>query len=100
MKYIITESQFESVIPPAIKRRYQQLDDAVYEMLYNTNIGVEAEEYPKEEYIDYVVEMLFDEYFLKWAENAKREEIVHYFKVLTQMFAPRIGDFWDNRNEY
>jgi hypothetical protein len=100
MKYIITESQFESVIPPAIKRRYQQLDDSVYEMLYNTSVGFAADDYTKEDYIDYVIEILFDEFFLEWAENAKREDIVHYFTVLTQMFAPRIGDFWDNKNEY
>jgi hypothetical protein len=58
MKYIITESQLKRVIPLSIRRRLGEIDDALYEMLYNTDIGTAVTDYDREDYIEYVVEFL------------------------------------------
>ena len=102
MKYLITEEQSNEMIPLAIRRRIPEMDETIYEWLYNTNVGDDSENYERLNYIDYVVELLFDEYFLKAAENMSQEEIVKYFTALTNIFADRIGNYWDNyhdRNE-
>ena len=45
MKYLITESQLNRVIPLSIRRRLGEIDDALYEMLYNTDIGEAVTDY-------------------------------------------------------
>ncbi len=52
MKIIITESQFEQIIPNSVRRRLSEISDVLYEMLNNTDIGEEAEEYPEDDYVD------------------------------------------------
>lgn len=93
MKYIIAESQLNRVIPVFIRRRLNEIDDTLYEMLYNTNIGKAVTDYDREDYIEYVVEYLYDEYFLN-LETSGGE-----YEALKSLFGNRIGEFWDNRQE-
>jgi len=93
MKYIITESQLNRVIPLSIRRRLGEIDDALYEMLYNTDIGEAVMDYDREDYIVYVMEYLYDEYFLNLKTSGGE------FEALTNLFGNRIGEFWDNHHE-
>ena len=99
MKIIITEEQSNEMIPLAIRRRIPDIDETLYEWLYNTNIGDDSENYERLNYIDYVVELLFDEYFLKAAENMNQEEIDKYIIALINIFGDRIGNYWDNYHD-
>jgi hypothetical protein len=100
MKIIITEQQSNDMIPMAIRRRMSDMDDTLYEWLYNTDVGEESENYERLDYIDYVVELLFDEYFLDWAARKdNREEITKYFMVLINIFGDRIGNYWDTYHD-
>lgn len=94
MKIIITESQFKQVVPSSVRRRLSDISDVLYEMLYNTDIGEEAEEYPKEDYVNYVIELLVPEviYDIDWSDVAEYENI---FKKLV---GDDIRKFWDNNN--
>jgi len=93
MKYIITESQLKRVIPLSLMRRLDEIDDTLYEMLYNTDIGEAVTDYDREDYIEYVMEYLYDEYFLN-LETSGGE-----FEAFKSLFGNRIGEFWDNRQE-
>jgi len=92
-KYIVTESQLNRVIPVFIKRRLDEIDDALYEMLYNTDIGTAVGDYDREDYIVYVVEYLYDEYFLN-LETSGGE-----YEALKSLFGNRIGEYWDNYHD-
>jgi len=93
MKYIIEESQLSRVIPVFLRRRLDEIDDTLYEMLYNTDIGEAVTDYDREDYIEYVMEYLYDEYFLN-LETSGGE-----YEALKSLFGNRIGEFWDNRQE-
>jgi hypothetical protein len=64
-------------------------------MLNNTDIGEEAEEYPEDDYVDYVVEILLPEVIseIDWSDVAEYEEI---FKKLV---GDKIRKFWKEQNE-
>ena len=51
MRIIITETQFDRVIPTSIIRRLDKIDDDIYEMLYNTSIGAAVVDYDRDDYI-------------------------------------------------
>ena len=71
MKIIITESQFEQIIPNSVRRRLSEISDVLYEMLNNTDIGEEAQEYPEDDYVDYVIEILLPEVIseIDWSDR-------------------------------
>jgi len=94
-KIIITESQFEQIIPSSVRRRLSEISDVLYEMLNNTNIGEEAEEYPEDDYVDYVIEILLPEVIseIDWSDVAEYEEI---FKKLV---GDKIRKFWKEQNQ-
>ena len=92
MKYIITESQLNNVLPIVIKRRLAEMDDALYEMMYNSDIGTDdVKDYDREDYIDYVIELLFADQFLYWASQSSNEEIENSVDILKKMFEDKIG---------
>ena len=95
MKIIITESQFEQIIPNSVRRRLSEISDVLYEMLNNTDIGEEAEEYPEDDYVDYVIEILLPEVIseIDWSDVAEYEEI---FKKLV---GDKIRKFWKKQNQ-
>ena len=93
MKYIITESQLNRALPIFLRRRLGEIDDTLYEMLYNTDIGTAVTDYDRDDYIDYVMEFLYDEYFLN-LETSGGE-----YEALKSLFENRIGEFWDNSHE-
>jgi hypothetical protein len=94
-KIIITESQFEQIIPNSVRRRLSEISDVLYEMLNNTDIGEEAEEYPEDDYVDYVIEILLPEVIseIDWSDVAEYEEI---FKKLV---GDKIRKFWKKQNQ-
>jgi hypothetical protein len=71
-----------------------EIDDALYEMLYNTDIGTAVTDYDREDYIEYVVEFLYDEHFLN-LETSGGE-----YEALKSLFGNRIGEFWDNHHDH
>ena len=93
MKYVITESQLSKLIPAFLRRRMNEIDDTLYEMLYNTSIGTAVTDYDREDYIVYVMEYLYDEYFLNLETSGGEHN------ALKILFGDRIGEFWDNRQE-
>ena len=94
MKIIITESQFEQIIPASVRRRLSDISDVLYELLHNTDVGEEAEEYPENDYVDYVVEALVPEVIseIDWSDVAEYEEL---FKKL---IGDKIRAFWREKN--
>jgi len=94
-KIIITESQFEQIIPNSVRRRLSEISDVLYEMLNNTDIGEEAQEYPEDDYVDYVIEILLPEviYDIDWSDVAEYDEI---FKNLV---GDKIRQFWKEQNQ-
>jgi hypothetical protein len=94
MKYVITESQLSKLIPAFLRRRMNEIDDTLYEMLYNTSIGTAVTDYDREDYIEYVVEYLYDEYFLDLETSGGDK-----YEALKTLFKNKIGEFWDNRQE-
>jgi hypothetical protein len=93
MKIIITESQFEQIIPNSVRRRLSEISDVLYEMLNNTDIGEEAEEYPEDDYVDYVIEILLPEVIsdIDWSDVSEYEEI------LKKLVGNDIRIFWGNK---
>jgi hypothetical protein len=97
MRIIITETQFDRVIPTSIIRRLDKIDDDIYEMLYNTSIGAAVVDYDRDDYIyyvmDYVEELLSDEYFFDVTKSGDE------YDKLKSLFVNKIGEFWDGRHE-
>ena len=91
MNFIISESQVNNIIPYLIKRRYSELEDALYEMLYNTDYGAEVTHYPKSEFINYIAEELI--------HNVLKKYDLKYIQIIKFIFEPVIGKFWDERNK-
>jgi hypothetical protein len=98
MKYIITEQQFNDMIPTPIRRRVSDIDDTLYEWLYNTNVGKDVDKMGKHDYIVYVVELLFEHYYLDLEREMEHNEVENYIDVLFNLFANKIGNFWDNHH--
>ena len=93
MKYIITESQLNRVIPLSIKRRLGKIDDALYEMLHNTELGTTVGSFDRDDYIDDVMEFLYDVFFPTLKTSGGE------YEALKSLFGNKIGKFWDNHHD-
>ncbi len=45
MRYIITESQLDIVIPTPLKRRLDGLQELMYDVMMNNGVALDADEY-------------------------------------------------------
>ena len=109
MKIIITEEQFNEMIPMVIRRRMPEMDSTLDEWLYKTYIGPESEIFIRSEYIVYVIEQLFNEFFyyphqsnlISWDDEQEMddEEIAKYKTALTKIFGNKVGKYWDKHHK-
>ena len=102
MKIIITEEQFNEMIPITIRRKISEMDSTLDEWLYKTYIGSESEIFRRSEYIVYVIEQLFLEFFYYdrtyFTSVVDDEQIAKYKTTLTKMFGNKIGKYWDKHH--
>lgn len=98
MKLILSESQFDMIVPNQIKRRYSEFDEVLYEMLHNTDYGGEAVEFSKSGYINYIVEELLYNIYDTFGDTILSDFKDSYIPIIKFLFGPRIGIFWEKIN--
>ena len=62
MRYIISESQLDMVIPTPLKRRLDGLQELMYDVMMNNGAALDADEYNDvEDFVNYVIDiMMYD----------------------------------------
>ncbi len=90
MKIIITESQFNMVIPKPLRRRLDGLEDLMYDIMMNNGMSLEAPDYDVEDFVNYVIDIMMYDIF----PHTDYEEIPTYERILIHLLGDKIRDFW------
>jgi hypothetical protein len=90
MKIIITESQFNMVIPTPLRRRLDGLEDLMYDIMMNNGMSLEAPDYDVEDFVNYVIDIMMYDIF----PHTDYEEIPTYERILIHLLGDKIRDFW------
>jgi len=98
MKLILSESQFDMIVPNQIKRRYSEFFEVLYEMLHNTDYGSQAVEFSKSGYINYIVEELLYNTYMPDGDTLLGDFEDSYIPIIKFLFGPKIGIFWNGIN--
>ena len=96
MRYIISESQFNMVIPTPLRRRLDGLEDLMYDIMMNNGMSLDANEYNDvEDFVNYVIDIMMYDIF----PQTDNEEIPTYEKILIHLLGDKIREFWEeNQN--
>ena len=91
MKIIITESQFNMVIPTPLRRRLDGLEDLMYGIMMDNGMSLDANEYNDvEDFVNYVIDIMMYDIF----PQTDNEEIPTYEKILIHLLGDKIRKFW------
>ena len=90
MRYIISESQFNMVIPTPLRRRLDGLEDLMYDIMMNNGMSLEAPDYDVEDFVNYVIDIMMYDIF----PHTDYEEIPTYERILIHLLGDKIRDFW------
>ena len=64
MRYIISESQLDMVIPTPLKRRLDGLQELMYDVMMNNGAALDADEYNDvEDFVNYVIDIMMYDIF-------------------------------------
>ena len=91
MRYIISESQFNMVIPTPLRRRLDGLEDLMYDIMMNNGMSLEAPDYDVEDFVNYVIDIMMYDIF----PQTDNEEIPTYEKILIHLLGDKIREFWE-----
>ena len=97
MKYIITENQHSELVKRVIIRREREIKDMIWEMLHNTDIGEEASDYPSDDYVNYVSELVMDELFSSKNFNDWDMYSLYEYEV-KKLIEDDVLKYWENNN--
>ena len=96
MRYIISESQLNMIIPTPLKRRLDGLQELMYDVMMNNGMSLDADEYNDvEDFVNYVIDIMMYDIF----PQTDNEEIPTYEKILIHLLGDKIREFWkENQN--
>jgi len=96
MRYIISESQLDMIIPTPLKRRLDGLQELMYDVMMNNGMSLDADEYNDvEDFVNYVIDIMMYDIF----PHTDYEEIPTYEKILIHLLGDKIREFWEeNQN--
>jgi hypothetical protein len=95
MRYIISESQLDMIIPTPLKRRLDGLQELMYDVMMNNGMSLDADEYNDvEDFVNYVIDIMMYDIF----PHTDYEEIPTYEKILIHLLGDKIREFW-NENQ-
>jgi hypothetical protein len=94
MKYIITESQLDIIIPPFLKRRLDIIEDLMYDVMLNNGMGLDAKEYSLNDFVNYVIDIMM--YDIR--PDTPEIELSDYRKALLFLLGDKIGEFWEENH--
>ena len=91
MRYIISESQLNMIIPTPLKRRLDGLQELMYDVMMNNGMSLDADEYNDvEDFVNYVIDIMMYDIF----PHTDYEEIPTYEKILIHLLGDKIREFW------
>jgi hypothetical protein len=92
MRYIISESQLDMVIPTPLKRRLDGLQELMYDVMMNNGMSLDADEYNDvEDFVNYVIDIMMYDIF----PHTDYEEIPTYERILIHLLGDKIREFWE-----
>ena len=92
MRYIISETQLDMIIPTPLKRRLDGLQELMYDVMMNNGMSLEADEYNDvEDFVNYVIDIMMYDIF----PHTDYEEIPTYEKILIHLLGDKIREFWE-----
>ena len=94
MKIIITESQFDMIIPQPLRRRLDNIEDLMYDVMMNHAVSLDVEDYDMEDFVYHVIDLVIYNVF----PEAPDKDIPAYEKSLLYIVGDNIRKFWkDNK---
>jgi hypothetical protein len=91
MRYIISESQLDIIIPTPLKRMLDVLEDLMYGIMMDNGMSLDANEYNDvEDFVNYVIDIMMYDIF----PQTDNEEIPTYEKILIHLLGDKIREFW------
>ena len=91
MRYIISESQLDMIIPTPLRRRLDSLEDLMYDIMMNNGMSLDANEYNDvEDFVNYVIDIMMYDIF----PQTDNEEIPTYEHLLIYFLGDKIREFW------
>jgi len=96
MRYIISETQLDMIIPTPLKRRLDGLQELMYDVMMNNGMSLDVDEYNDvEDFVNYVIDIMMYDIF----PQTDNEEIPTYEKILIHLLGDKIREFWEeNQN--
>ena len=93
-KIIITESQFDTIVPQPLRRRLDNIEDLMYDVMMNHTVSLDVEDYDMEDFVYYVIDLVIYNVF----PEAPDKDIPAYEKSLLYIVGDNIRKFWkDNK---
>ena len=89
MKIIITESQFNSLVPPQLRRRLNNMVDIMNDVMLNYGMYLDIDDYTEDDFVDYVIDTIIQDTF----SNVERKDYLSYSRILKPMVEERIRSF-------
>ena len=96
MKYLITENQREELIKRVVGRREREIKDMLWEMLH-TDVGEEASDYPSDDFVNYVSELIMEELFTPKNFNDWDMYSLYEYEV-KKLIEDDVLEYWENNN--
>jgi hypothetical protein len=91
MRYIISESQLDMIIPTPLRRRLDGLEDLMYGIMMDNGMSLDANEYNDvEDFVNYVIDIMMYDIF----PDTLNKEIPTYEHLLIYFLGDKIREFW------
>ena len=98
MKVIITESQFDDIVPLPLRRKFGEMKKNLVEILGVHHMGETAQKYDEDVFVNYIIEILVYESFPDENEIHSSEELESFRRIAKFLFQNQIIRFWDSAN--
>ena len=90
MRYIISESQLDMIIPTPLRRRLDSLEDLMYDIMMNNGMHLDAPGYDVEDFLNLVIDIIMWDVF----PETPNREIPTYEHLLIYFLGDKIREFW------
>jgi hypothetical protein len=90
MKYIISESQFDMIVPLPLKRRLYDIQNLMYDVMLNNGVSLDRNEYEREDFVNYIIDLVIYDVF----PDRNYADTPVYEKVLLHLLGDEIRWFW------
>ena len=93
-KIIITESQLDIIIPKPLRRRLDNIENLMYDVMMNHAVSLDVEDYDIEDFVNYIIDLVIYNVFPETPDK----DIPAYEKSLSYLVGDKIREFWkDNK---